>query len=39
MLRCRDANALFDETTTQQLEQLCRSLAIPYSFKDAYIEA
>lgn len=38
VLRRRDANASFNEETTNRLEELCIALGISYSFKDAYIE-
>lgn len=38
VLRRRDANATFNEETTNRLEELCRTFGISYSFKDAYIE-
>lgn len=38
VLRRKDANASFSDSITSKLEQLCLSLQIPYSFKDAYIE-
>ena len=38
VLRRRDVNAEFNIETTNQLEQLCRTLGIKYSFKDVYIE-
>lgn len=39
VLRKRDANAGFNVETTQRLEDLCTTLGIPFSYKDAYIEA
>ncbi len=38
VLRRKDANAIFSDSITTELEQLCVSLQIPYSFKDVYIE-
>lgn len=38
VLRRSDANAEFNQQTTDRLEQLCRSLNISYSYKDAYIK-
>jgi len=38
VLRRKDANAEFNKETTDYLEELCSSLDITYSFKDAYIE-
>ena len=37
VLRRKDANATFSENITNTLEELCVSLNISYSFKDAYI--
>lgn len=37
VLRKKDANAIFNETTTKKLEELCLDLGIRYSFKDEYI--
>lgn len=39
VLRRRDANAEFNQNTTNMLENLCLSQDISYTFKDAYIEA
>ena len=38
VLRHRDANAEFSAETTRQLESLCQSLGIEYSYKDTYID-
>lgn len=38
VLRKCDANADFSCETTQQLEDLCRSMGISYSYKDEYIQ-
>ncbi|MGB5340319.1 MAG: peptidase M42 [Gammaproteobacteria bacterium] len=37
VLRWRDANAEFNKETTAKLEQACKTLDIPYSFKDVFI--
>ena len=39
VLRHRDANALFNEQTTQHLIRCCDELQISYSFKDDYIDS
>ncbi|MFZ4640764.1 MAG: peptidase M42 [Nodosilinea sp.] len=38
-LRRKDASAAFAEAITQELADRCTGLAIPYSYKDDYIEA
>lgn len=38
VLRHKDANGVFAVDITQELEQLCDSLGITYSYKDTYIE-
>lgn len=38
VLRRRDANAPFNSDITDMLESLCRSQAITYAFKDAWID-
>ncbi len=38
VLRRSDANAEFNQQTTDRLEQLCQSLDISYSYKDEYIK-
>jgi putative aminopeptidase FrvX len=39
VLRKKDATAAFDPDFTAEIEDRCRSLGIPYSYKDAWIEA
>jgi hypothetical protein len=38
VLRRKDANALFNGTTTDRIENLCHRLGLAFSYKDAYIE-
>ncbi|MET0029367.1 MAG: hypothetical protein ABW101_17180 [Candidatus Thiodiazotropha sp.] len=38
VLRHRDANADFNQQTTQHLEELCNEHGISHSFKDSYID-
>lgn len=38
VLRRKDANALFNATTTDRIEALCRDQGLSFSYKDAYIE-
>lgn len=38
VLRRKDANASFNPELTEQLERLCQTSGISYSFKDEYIE-
>lgn len=38
VLRNRDANAAFDSPLLKEIEMLCKTLSINYSFKDRYIE-
>jgi len=37
VLRNRDANAKFDSPLTKEIEELCNSLNISFSFKDSYL--
>lgn len=38
VLRHRDVNALFDESMTMRLKQICKDNSFSYIFKDEYIE-
>mgnify|MGYP001035780315 FL=1 len=38
VLRRKDANALFNATTTDRIEALCREQGFTFSYKDAYID-
>ncbi len=39
VLRRKDATAQFDSDFTFEIEQKCRDLGIPFTYKDAYIES
>ncbi|RLP56462.1 MAG: peptidase M42 [Ketobacter sp.] len=39
VLRRKDANAVFNVDLTNKVESLCHKMNIPFSYKDAYIEA
>ncbi len=39
VLRHRDNNAIFNQATTEALEERCRKMNISYSYKDEYVDA